>query len=840
MNAFLSSDDIVAGITVGLIVVPQGMSYAKVAGLPVQHGLYSAYIGAIFYCFMGTSKDLTIGPTAVISLITGELVAQLADHYSPAQVAGMSCLAVGALTMILGVFRLGIVLDFFPSTVLVGYTTGAAATIVVSQIPKWIGVSGVNTREPPLQILLNTFRAMSTLSWLDLLFGILSMMTLVGLGSAVDRWGRGRFSIQMIKISRFFIVTVLATWCSFMVHMGAPLDADGNLIPRISILKTVPAGLPPPQAPPIDRAIVRQMAPQLLAISLATILEHIAIGKAFARKNRYQIDGNQELLTLGLANVTASFFGAYTVTGSFSRSAVNFQCGVKTPMAGFVTGALVLLALHVLTPLFFYIPDAALSAVIMVAVSSLISPPAVFLEFFHVNLWDFLSSQVALWVTLFVSVEAGIASGVGFSLLVLLFRVARPQLYTLRPLKQRTDVFVASSADLSDSDYYDDDNDDNHSSSSNKTEFYLGITNNVYDDDDDQAFFDTVDPPPGILIFRMEEAATFPNMETFKTWAQDQAYKYTRFGGLQTRTAQQDRLWSDDLEIHIRQLRAPRIRRSYRNSSGSNKDDDDDDDDMQQRPLFSTKDPRTRMKPRTRTRTRTRTWTEIRTQTAAATPLAVTTQLLPDDEDLPRLRAVILDCSAMNQIDSTGLQGLRDLRENLSDYAGAREDPSLFFELHFVAVQRNVLPILRRSGLLTPPPPPPVPTPERSLQIQIHPPPQPQQQHQQQRVSQDSHRDLGSNGSDRGSVSSYGSFARRGVVATAATSIPRMDSLVHLTIQDAIHAILRRAGDTGTSLAGDGGQAVEEDAPWAVSDSDESEHAPSLHKYSSTHALHVM
>lgn len=343
--------DIVAGITVGLIVVPQGMSYAKVAGLPVQHGLYSAYIGAIFYCFMGTSKDLTIGPTAVISLITGELVAQLADQYSPAQVAGISCLAVGALTMILGIFQLGIVLDFFPSTVLVGYTTGAAATIVVSQIPKWIGVKGVNTREPPLQILLNTVQALSTLSWLDLLFGTVSMAGLAGIGLAVDRWGRGRFSIQLIKISRFFIVTVLATWCSYLVNISAPLDADGNLVPRISILKTVPAGLPPPQAPLLDSEILRKIAPQLMAISLATILEHIAIGKAFARKNRYQIDGNQELLTLGLANVTASFFGAYTVTGSFSRSAVKFQCGVKTPMAGFVTGALVLLALHVLTPL---------------------------------------------------------------------------------------------------------------------------------------------------------------------------------------------------------------------------------------------------------------------------------------------------------------------------------------------------------------------------------------------------------------------------------------------------------------------------------------------------------
>lgn len=342
--------DIIAGVTVGLIVVPQGMSYAKVAGLPVQHGLYSAYIGAIFYCFMGTSKDLTIGPTAVISLVTGELVAQLAGRFTPAQVAGISCLAVGALIAILGILRLGIILDFFPTTVLVGYTTGAAVTIIIQQVPKWLGVPNINNRDPIYTILINMFKAFGTISWLDLVFGLVSAFILVAIGLAVDRWGRGRFSIQMIKISRFFIVTVLATVMSYVVNMNAPRDANGNIIPRISILKTVPSGLPTPVVPELTASLIGEIAPKLLAITLATVLEHIAIAKAFARRNRYQIDANQELLTLGLANVTASFFGAYTVTGSFSRSAVKFQCGVKTPFAGFVTGALVILAIFFLTP----------------------------------------------------------------------------------------------------------------------------------------------------------------------------------------------------------------------------------------------------------------------------------------------------------------------------------------------------------------------------------------------------------------------------------------------------------------------------------------------------------
>ncbi|KAF9181238.1 hypothetical protein BGZ51_005571 [Haplosporangium sp. Z 767] len=590
--------DIIAGVTVGLIVVPQGMSYAKIAGLQVQHGLYSAYIGAIFYCFMGTSKDLTIGPTAVISLITGELVATLSGRMTPPEVAAISCLCVGALTMILGILRLGIILDFFPTTVLVGYTTGAAATIVIQQIPKWLGVPGINNRDAVYNIIINMFKAIKTLSWLDLVFGLVSFVLLIAIGLAVDRWGRGKFSIQLVKISRFFIVTVLATVFSYVVNLDAPIDpATGKIRPRISILKSVPSGLPHPMVPHVTSDILSEISGKLFAIALATILEHIAIAKAFARKNRYQIDTNQELLALGAANVTASFFGAYTVTGSFSRSAVKFQCGVRSPFAGFVTGALVLLALFFLTPAFYYIPDAALSAVIMVAVSALISPPSVFVQFFRVNLWDFLSSQVALWVTIFVSVETGIAAGVAFSLIVLLFRIARPNFHVLRQLKDRPDVFIDTSLDST---------------------------------------FETVPAPHGVLVFRIEESTTFPNSDAFKTWVLDEVYKYTRFGG-KTKTTS-EKLWSDDLEVHIRNLR----------------------------------------------------------KIAHGNDTTIT------DNDLPKLRAIVFDFSAVNNIDSSGLQGLFDLRDLLRDYAGVTDYPETFFEIHFVGIQANVLSVLELSGITRP------------------------------------------------------------------------------------------------------------------------------------------
>ncbi|KAF9160597.1 hypothetical protein DFQ26_005360, partial [Actinomortierella ambigua] len=269
--------DAIAGITVALIVVPQGMSYSKVAGLPVQHGLYSAYIGAIFYCFMGTSKDLTIGPTAVISLITAALVNELQGKLTPQEVAAVSCLLVGAFTFALGFLRLGIILDFFPNTVLTGYTTGAAATILISQLPKLIGVQGVNNRDPPYTVIYNTCKNLPNAKWLDAVFGVVAFVLLILIGLAVDRWGRGKFSIQMIKISRFCTVAILATIISYLIHIGAPVDAKGEVIAKISILKNVPKGLPPPIVPPVTWDLFTHIVPKLVAILLATILEHIAI-----------------------------------------------------------------------------------------------------------------------------------------------------------------------------------------------------------------------------------------------------------------------------------------------------------------------------------------------------------------------------------------------------------------------------------------------------------------------------------------------------------------------------------------------------------------------------------
>ncbi|KAF9585213.1 hypothetical protein BGW38_003401 [Lunasporangiospora selenospora] len=651
------------GITVGLIIIPQAMSYAKIATLPVQYGLYSAYIGALFYVLMGTSREIDIGPTSVISLITASLIAQYeADHEGAPtgleghQLASMACLVAGAIVLFLGLFRLGMVLDFIPETVLAGFTTGSAITIISCQIPKWIGAHGVSSHDLPLVVLFNSLKAIPTLSWMDAVFGISSLIFLVIVGSIADRFARqDRAWLRMLKISRFFIITTLATVASYIILSSSERPTTDSFIgksgnssssnigmitptgtpPMLSILKTVPSGLPAPTIPPLEWSLLRELTPKMIAIVLIMVLEHVAVAKSIAQQSQYQVDTSQELTTLGLANITASFFGAYAVSGAFSRSAVKHQCSVKSPLSGFFSSALVLLAIHFLTPLFYYIPDSALSAVIIVAVSSLICLPRVFIHFYKVSVWDFVTSQITLWVTLLVSVEMGIMAGVGFSLTIMLFRIARPSCYGLAPLSGRPDVFVnmrrlsGKREDIA--------GDQTTTHGTLRESFQEPILASLFDSESSQ------DPiPAGVLAVRMDEAALFPNINIFRSYVLDQVYLQARFGGL-TRKAE-DRLWSDNRELYIRRLRQ---------SASDRKGIYDCETDMTDEGL-----------------------------------------------GLPRLAAVIIDCSAMNRVDSTGLDGLVRLRESLEEYAGARDDPNLFFELHFVAVNASVLRVLHQSTLL--------------------------------------------------------------------------------------------------------------------------------------------
>eukprot|EP01117_Protostelium_nocturnum_P006999 TRINITY_DN2506_c0_g1_i1.p1 TRINITY_DN2506_c0_g1~~TRINITY_DN2506_c0_g1_i1.p1 ORF type:complete len:809 (+),score=218.35 TRINITY_DN2506_c0_g1_i1:157-2583(+) len=623
--------DLIAGITVGIMVVPQGLAYAKVANLPVQYGLYSAYLGSLLYCFIGTSKDINLGPTAVLSLITGQIVAEFAVEGgpTPAEVATAAAFFSGLIALILGTFKLGIILDFFPAPVLAGYTTGAAINIAVSQLPKFLGIPGVNNRQASYLVIKDTFKNITHISWRDLLFGITSFAMLYGIEQGRKRWGNKRKWLQILSNARFSVTVIIFTIIAFLVVR------NDTAKPLLSIIKTVPKGLYPPTNPGLGESWVLKNLGHVITLTLASVLEHIAISKALARKGQYFVSSDQELFAIGFTNVIGSCFGAAPITGSFSRSAVSAQSGVNSPLGGLFTGVIVIISLLFLTPIFFYIPESTLSAIIIGAVLNLILTYDVFINLWRISLLDFVAAVISLVLTVFISVEVGIAAGTGLALVVLLYRVARPDWNRLHGIRQKPNVYVTvkyPGLHSGDNDSADDDG-----TSSTVSSFYshsnlVSRSGRESKTGKNLLVYELVSPPPGILVIRVEEALVFPNMEFFQTQVYEEVYKYT---SVPPSIVNKNKLWSDDLEGRIKRLRKETHGRDVK------------------------------------------------------------------DDELPPLKAIVFDFCAVNNMDSSGLQGLFDLHSILQE-EGRDNSTNVFFEIHFVAVQSKVLRLIELSGISRP------------------------------------------------------------------------------------------------------------------------------------------
>ncbi|KAK9761242.1 Sulfate permease 2 [Basidiobolus ranarum] len=418
--------DLIAGITVGAVVVPQSMAYAKLATLPPQYGLYSSFVGVIVYCFFATSKDITIGPVAVMSQLLAQIIGTILDKnttYTNVQISVALCLMSGCISFALGLLRLGFIVDFIPHPAIAGYMTGSAITIIIGQFTKLMGIPGVNTRGAYYEVLANSLSGLGRTK-LDAVFGLTGLLWLYGI-----RWGVAHFSKRFPRferplfffgISRNAILIIFATLISFLINIGKTTSP-------ISILKNVPSGFREVRVPVMDSELISLVASSLPVVTLVLIMEHVAIAKSFGRVNDYKIDPNQEVIAIGFTNIIASFFSAYPATGSFSRTAIKAKSGVRTPIAGVYAGVIVLLALYALTPAFYYIPDATLASVIIHAVGDLISGPQALKELWRVSYLEFFIFVIGVVVTFFTTIEDGIYATVGISLVVLLFRIARPR-----------------------------------------------------------------------------------------------------------------------------------------------------------------------------------------------------------------------------------------------------------------------------------------------------------------------------------------------------------------------------------------------------------------------------
>ncbi|XP_042748543.1 sodium-independent sulfate anion transporter isoform X1 [Lagopus leucura] len=426
--------DLIAGVTVGLTVVPQALAYAEVAGLPVQYGLYSSFVGCFVYCLLGTAKDVTLGPTAIMSL----LVSSYAFH-DPAYAVLLAFLS-GCIQLAMGLLHLGFLLDFVSCPVIKGFTSAASITISFNQVKNILGLQGI-PRQFFLQVY-ETLRRIGETRVGDAVLGLSCLAALAGLRAMKSRLHPAASTEPLATRASILLIQSCATARNALVVLAAGLVAYSFQVSGsqpLTLTGSVPCGLPPFHPPPFSKAVpngtvpfgrmVQDMGAGLAVVPLVGVLETVAIAKAFASQNDYRIDANQELLAMGTANILGSFFSSYPITGSFGRTAVNAQTGVCTPMGGLVTGTLVLLSLAYLTSLFCYIPKAALAAVIISAVVPMFDA-RIFRTLWRVKRLDLIPLCVT-FLLCFWEVQYGIMAGVLVSGIILLYSVARPPIKVL-------------------------------------------------------------------------------------------------------------------------------------------------------------------------------------------------------------------------------------------------------------------------------------------------------------------------------------------------------------------------------------------------------------------------
>ncbi|PBC26294.1 Sodium-independent sulfate anion transporter [Apis cerana cerana] len=362
--------DILAGLTVGLTAIPQGIAYAIVAGLPAQYGLYSSFMGCFVYLVFGSCKDITVGPTAIMALLSQHHVIRLGED-----IAVLLCFLTGCVIFLMGLLHLGFLVEFVSMPVISGFTNAAAIIIGTSQLGTLLGLSGRS--DSFIDAIAKVVNHFDKITFWDPLLGFCSMILLVCLKKLPGK-KTGTVSEKFMWVTSLARNAVVVI---FGIILNYSLFSYG-----IKIFKStgnITEGLPPFAPPPFSlvkgnhtynfEELIGELGSTVISVPLIAILESIAIAKAFARTliicpaKGKTVDANQEMLALGLCNIFGSFSRSMPTTGSFTRTAVNNASGVKTPMGGLITGCLVLLACGLLTSTFEFIPKATLAAVIIVA-----------------------------------------------------------------------------------------------------------------------------------------------------------------------------------------------------------------------------------------------------------------------------------------------------------------------------------------------------------------------------------------------------------------------------------------------------------------------------------------
>jgi sodium-independent sulfate anion transporter 11 len=527
--------DLVAGITVGAVVVPQSMAYAKLAELPPEYGLYSSFMGVLIYWFFATSKDITIGPVAVMSTIVGNVVNKVQEDHPEVPghvIASALAIIAGAIICFIGLVRCGWIVNFIPLTAISAFITGSAINIAVGQVPTLMGikVKGFNTRAATYLVVINTFRYLGHTK-LDAAIGLTALFMLYLI----------RFTLNQCakriphRAKLFFFLSTLRTafvLCLYIL-IAYLVNRNHRSKPKFQLLGKVPRGFKHAAVPTINTEIIRYFASELPASVIVLLIEHIAISKSFGRINNYTINPSQELVAIGVTNLLGPFLGAYPATGSFSRTAIKSKAGVRTPFAGVITAIVVLLALYALPAMFFYIPNAALSAVIIHAVLDLPTPPNVLYQFWRVSPLEVIIFLIGVFVTIFSSIENGIYTTISISAAVLLYRVVKAHGHFVGKVK----IHSVIGDHLVEDKFHDQPKPDDTA----ERNIFLPLDHN----DGSNPSIHVESPYPGIFIYRFSEGFNYPNASHYTDYLVEYIFKHTRRTNPDSWPRPGDRPWNN-------------------------------------------------------------------------------------------------------------------------------------------------------------------------------------------------------------------------------------------------------------------------------------------------------
>ncbi|KAL9047391.1 MAG: hypothetical protein Q9214_000026 [Letrouitia sp. 1 TL-2023] len=601
--------DLIAGITVGAVVVPQSMAYAKLAKLDPEFGLYSSFMGVLIYWFFATSKDITIGvrrppaggtacanhiqPVAVLSTVTGNVVDKvLKDHkeFEPNEIASSLAVICGAVVFFIGIIRLGRIVDFISLAAISAFMTGSAINIAVAQVPALMGIGGFSNREATYKVVINILKHLGR-SKRDAAMGLTALLMLYLIRFACTYAGRKypqRSKLFFfISTLRTAFVILLYTMISWLVNRHHRSKSE-NLF---RILGKVPRGFKHAGAPKVTRNMIKTFADDIPSTVIVLLIEHIAIAKSFGRVNNYTIDPSQELIAMGVTNLLGPFLGAYPATGSFSRTAIKSKAGVRTPFAGVITAIIVLLAIYALPAVFFYIPNSSLSAVIIHAVGDLITPPNTVYQFWRISPLEVVIFFAGVFVTIFSSIENGIYTTIAVSAGLLLFRFLFARGRFVGKVRVHS---VLGDHVINDEGKPSGVGGNGGFSQGSPDDGARNVFLPLEHGDGSNPLVEPRSPYPGVFIYRFSEGFNYPNANYYLDHMVDTIFKQTSRTNPNTYPRLGDRPWNDPGPRHGR----------------------------------------------------------------------------PEDHsDRPHLKAVILDFSSVNNVDITSVQILIDVRNQLDRYA---------------------------------------------------------------------------------------------------------------------------------------------------------------------------